>query len=139
MFGVSVSPAPATPGEDLRLVEEGQAVELFRTVVRRPMTQILPKPPARRARRRVTTSSSPWRALGRKPGAGVKRQQQVLIRCLGLAREGERIGDEALQAYLRLFEQPLSSEHLGAIMALFGWEFQALPLEEGEGVVAASG
>lgn len=62
------------------------------------------------------------------------KQQHAIIHRLGIAREGERIGDEALQAYLELFSRPLSSEHISAILSLFGWESVALPLEDGVGV-----
>ena len=48
---------------------------------------------------------------------------------LGIAREGERIDDEALRAYLRLFDKPLCREHIEAILALFGWQPEALPME----------
>jgi hypothetical protein len=47
---------------------------------------------------------------------------------LGLARENEVIGDEALEAYLRYFERPMPPEDLTACLALFGWLPEALPL-----------
>ena len=48
---------------------------------------------------------------------------------LGVAREGEVIGEEALQAYISLFDEPLTEERIAAILALFGWQPDALPLE----------
>jgi hypothetical protein len=48
---------------------------------------------------------------------------------LEIGREGEAIGDEALEAYLRYFEKkPMTSEHLMACLTLFGWQASALPL-----------
>lgn len=48
------------------------------------------------------------------------------------------ISDEALEAYVRLFDQPLTDIHIRAILALFGWEPSVLPLfdlgEEADGV-----
>ena len=59
----------------------------------------------------------------------------MIIYKLCLAHEGDTIGDEALQAYIRLFEQPLNDTHIAAILALFGWEPSALPMQdEVEGV-----
>lgn len=47
---------------------------------------------------------------------------------LGIAREGEAIGDDAMQAYLDLFSCPLQQEHIAAIVGLFGWQAEVLPL-----------
>ena len=47
---------------------------------------------------------------------------------LGIAREGEAIGEDALQAYLDLFLRPLQQEHITAIVGLFGWQTKVLPL-----------
>ena len=38
------------------------------------------------------------------------------------------ISDEALQAYVDLFDKPLVESHVKAILALFGWDSEALPL-----------
>jgi len=46
---------------------------------------------------------------------------------LGIAREGEVIGEEALQAYLRYFSKPMSAEDLSACLALFGWLPMSFP------------
>jgi hypothetical protein len=46
------------------------------------------------------------------------------------------ISDEALQAYLRFFnEKPMMADHLAAFLALFGWLPEALPVAEDELVV----
>ena len=47
---------------------------------------------------------------------------------LGIAREGEMIGDEAMQAYMQLFSRPLQQSHIAAIVGLFGWQADVLPL-----------
>lgn len=59
---------------------------------------------------------------------GASKQQQVLIRRLCLAHEGEAISDEALRMYVDLFSRPLSDAHIAAVLALFGWESPAVPL-----------
>ena len=38
------------------------------------------------------------------------------------------IGEEALQAYLNLFSRLLQQEHILAIVGLFGWQADVLPL-----------
>ena len=48
---------------------------------------------------------------------------------------GEQISDEALQAYVRLFDRPLAETHIKAILALFGWEASILPLAVGDNAV----
>lgn len=55
---------------------------------------------------------------------------------LGIAREGEVIGDEAMRAYLDLFSRPLQQSHIAAIVGLFGWQAEVLPL--GRGLDAAA-
>ena len=58
------------------------------------------------------------------------KQQRVLIRRLCLANEAEVISEDALQMYANLFSKPLSDSYIAAILALFGWEASALPLQE---------
>ena len=73
------------------------------------------------------------RGVGR--GSAASKQQGVLIPKLYLANEAETITDEALQIYAQLFDQPLSDDHIKAILALFGWDASVLPLEGQEGAV----
>jgi hypothetical protein len=40
---------------------------------------------------------------------------------LGMAREGEVIGDDALDDYLDLFARPFRQQHLDMVLRLFGW------------------
>jgi hypothetical protein len=61
-------------------------------------------------------------------GTPIRQQQRTLITRLGLAREGEAIGDEALDAYLDLFARPLRQQHIDVVLRLFGWQPDALPL-----------
>ena len=61
---------------------------------------------------------------------GASKQQQVLIRKLCLAHEGEVISEEALRMYVELFNRPLSEAHIAAVLALFGWESPLAPLFE---------
>ena len=59
---------------------------------------------------------------------GASKPQQVLIRRLCLAHEGEVSSEEALKMYVDLFSRPLSNAHIAAIQALCGWESSAMPL-----------
>lgn len=81
-----------------------------------------------------------WRSLrinGRlASGASVKTQQRTLMVQLGIAREGEVIGDAAMQAYIELFSRPLQQAHIAAIVGLFGWQADVLPLGRDVGEVA---
>jgi hypothetical protein len=63
-------------------------------------------------------------------GGPIRQQQRTLITRLGLAREGEVIGDEALDAYLDLFARPLHQQHIDVVLRLFGWQPDALPLSD---------
>jgi hypothetical protein len=49
-----------------------------------------------------------------------RNEINTLITRLGLAREGETIGDEAPDAYLDLFARPLRQQHIDVILRLFG-------------------
>lgn len=68
-------------------------------------------------------------------GTPIKQQQKFLMLQLGIARKGEVIGDEALQAYLSYFKKPMSEGDLTACLALFGWLPSALPLAVEEDLV----
>jgi hypothetical protein len=54
-------------------------------------------------------------------GAPIRQQQRTLISRLGLAREGEVIGDDTLDAYLDLFARSLRQQHIDVVLRLFGW------------------
>ena len=68
---------------------------------------------------------------------GASKQQQVIIRKLCLAHEGEVISEEALRMYVDLFNRPLSDEHIAAVLALFGWESPSALLLDTPQVVGA--
>ncbi|KAM0850333.1 hypothetical protein ACQ4PT_053176 [Festuca glaucescens] len=96
---------------------------------------LLPRPAPRKPRKKRSPPSvvrRSARVAGRfARGGSIKLQQRILIRQLGIAREGEVISDEALQAYLRYFdEKPMMADHLAACLALFGWLPDALPVAE---------
>ena len=59
--------------------------------------------------------------LAKGRGSKATKQQNMLIRRLCLANEGETISNSALLAYAQLFERPLTDSHITAILALFGW------------------
>uniref|UniRef100_A0ACD5VMW9 Uncharacterized protein n=1 Tax=Avena sativa TaxID=4498 RepID=A0ACD5VMW9_AVESA len=106
----------------------GKQALLPRPAPRRPRCKRVPPAVLRRSRR----------VAGRfAPGTPVSQQQKALMVQLGIAREGEVIGEEALQAYLKFFEEPLTQEDLSACLALFGWTPEALSFED-DGVEAVA-
>ncbi|KAM0901712.1 hypothetical protein ACQ4PT_019792 [Festuca glaucescens] len=105
----------------------------FREKCRSKKAAFLPRPMPRKTRKMrppPSVVSRSARVAGRfAPGAPIKPQQRTLMLQLGIAREGEVIGDEALQAYLRYFdEKPMMADHLAACLALFGWHPDVLPV-----------
>lgn len=131
---------PCTP------VEAHNSLDVLCTQLRRALTPILAQvanrevaAPKRRPRQRRHPVSNPRRSVrvarGTGRGSSATKQQNVLIRKLCLANEGEVITDEALQAYVKLFERPLTDMQVKAILALFGWEPEVLPLLREEAVV----
>lgn len=126
----SVRPAAPPPNEMLAR---------FRSGCRRAVDAVLPAPPPRSPvlRRRRPQAAGQLRrsvrvASRRAPASSVKRWQRLLISRLGLACEGEQISEGDLENYIRLFERPISQEHLNAILAIFGWTPDALPIMAGE-------
>ncbi|XP_010229472.1 uncharacterized protein LOC104581962 [Brachypodium distachyon] len=99
-------------------------VEAFHLRVRQAVSPVLSRPLARRPRRAVQPQclvKRSKRLAGQGASAGgASRQQRAIIHRLGFAREGERIGDNTLQAYLGLFDKPLAPEHITAILSLVG-------------------
>lgn len=110
-----------------------QDLDQFRKSCTKPVVAILDRPARRSRAKRIY--SGPVRHSARNRGkfaAGtpVKRQQRELITRLQIAREGETIRDEALNAYLDLFRQPLPQRHIDVILGLFGWLPDVLPTSE---------
>ncbi|KAK1663843.1 hypothetical protein QYE76_052002 [Lolium multiflorum] len=98
----------------------------FRERCRAKKAALLPRPLPRKTRKKRPLPSvvrRSARVAGRfAPRKSIKAQQHTLMIQLGIMWEGEVIGDEALQAYLRYFdEQPMTTDHLAACLALFGW------------------
>lgn len=109
----------------------GSDVDSMRAAYRRPVSTILSRPCRRCKPRRDYTGPvrRSSRLRGRlAAGSQVRQQQRTLITRFGIAREGEVIGDEALEAYLDLFARPLRQEHIDVVLGLFGWQPDALPL-----------
>ncbi|KAM0852915.1 hypothetical protein ACQ4PT_051438 [Festuca glaucescens] len=96
---------------------------------------LLPRPAPKKPRKKTypTVVRRSLRVAGRfAPGTPIKQQQKTLMIQLGIAREGEVIGDAALEAYLRYFkEKPMSAEDLSTGLALFGWLPEVMPLADG--------
>lgn len=141
-FPVSVTPVGSQGSEAEAVEGEREAalereVETFRASYQRPISPVLNRPIRRSRKKRILTG--PVRRSSRNcgkfaPGTPVRRQQKELIRRLGIAREGERIGDEALEAYMDLFARPLQQRHIDVVLSLFGWQPDALPLTEDDPV-----
>jgi hypothetical protein len=96
----------------------------FRDACRKHVSPVLAMP-AKKTRKKKTYTG-PVRRSGRihgrlSAGAPFSQQQRTLMTRLGLAREGEVIGDDALDAYLDLFARPLRQQHLDVVLRLFGW------------------
>ncbi|KAM0836415.1 hypothetical protein ACQ4PT_062356 [Festuca glaucescens] len=96
----------------------------FRSACRKPISPVLDMP-SKKCRKKKTYAS-PVRHSGRicgrlVAGAPICQQQRMLMTRLGIAREGEVIGDDALDAYLDLFARPLRQQHLDVVLHLFGW------------------
>jgi hypothetical protein len=135
MFQVSLSPlSKLGPLETVDCQSPARDLSSFRSSCRLPTSPILPRPSTRRCRPRKTFAG-PVRRSGRirgrfAAGSPIRQQQRTLITRLGLAREGEVIGDEALDAYLDLFARPLRQQHVDVVLRLFGWQPDALPLSD---------
>lgn len=105
-------------------VDLNQRIASFRRGYRKHTAALLPRPPPRRPRNKrvqpsVVRRSS--RIAGRfAAGTPVKKRQRLLMVQLGIIKEGEVISDESLQAYLKLFESPMTPSHIAAVLALFG-------------------
>jgi hypothetical protein len=128
---------PSTPvGSDF--MDTSCVLAAFRERCRRKKAALLPRPVARKPRAKRPPPSvvrRSARVAGRfSSGASITQQQKTLMIQLELAREGEVISEESLQAYLRYFEEkPMTAEHLTACLALFGWLPNVLPVvEEGD-------
>jgi hypothetical protein len=133
-FQVSVSPTdkelrvgPAVVGPavvEAASSEMGQDPLCFRDSCRRPISPVLSRPVRQHMKKKVYTG--PVRRSGRiskrfAAGTPIRQQQRALITRLGIAREGDIIGDEALGAYLDLFTRPFRQQHLDIVLRLFGW------------------
>ncbi|KAM0911173.1 hypothetical protein ACQ4PT_013676 [Festuca glaucescens] len=136
VFPVSISPSDKGFGVGPRAVDfvkegMGQDLALFRDACKRPISPVLGRP-ARRCRQKKIYSG-PVRRSGRIRGrfvasTPIRQQQRALMVKLGIAHEGETIGDEALDAYLDLFSRPFRPQHLDVVLRLFGWTSEDLPL-----------
>ncbi|KAJ1280717.1 hypothetical protein BS78_04G253900 [Paspalum vaginatum] len=56
-----------------------------------------------------------------KPSSAKLQTQRDLMQQLDLVEANATIGDQELQGYCSLFDQPLSQSHVAALAALFGW------------------
>ncbi|KAM0881833.1 hypothetical protein ACQ4PT_032692 [Festuca glaucescens] len=102
----------------------GQDFACFRSSCRKPVSPVLGRPAKQCRKKKVY--SGPVRHSGRirgrfAQGTPIRQQQRMLMTRLGIAREGDAIGDDALDAYLDLFARPLRQQHLDVVLRLFGW------------------
>lgn len=99
--------------------------------ITRPLPQaVSPAPMIRSTRRRQDARNSIRRscriAMTSNTRPALERAQCVLMRKLGIINPQETMTQEARDAYIRLFDHPLSRPHLEAVAALFGW---SIPVE----------
>ena len=132
-FLVSLSGSESTADQGLETRSIDCSIAQLRTQYRKRITPVLSRPSVvRNKRRRRTPPSTVRRSLRINghltSGGSIKTQQRTLMMQLGIAREGEMIGDEAMQAYMQLFSRPLQQSHIAAIVGLFGWQADVLPL-----------
>lgn len=117
--GSEASTCPAVTGERPRMpctpVVQRSPLDALCNQLRKAITPILSQMPSRevaapkrRLRQRRQPVSNPRRSIRIARGIGrgysATKKQNVLIRKLCLANEGEVISDDALQAYVKLFE-----------------------------------
>lgn len=103
-----------------------QAADFLSEVVRTVDHDIIQPTPPVSGRAKKPTRSTQLRQSRRITRAGncgpaLQRAQVVLMRKLGVLEEQENLTNEAREAYVRLFEHPLSRTHLAALAALLGW------------------
>lgn len=87
--------------------------------------QHVPPPQQARRRRPHTTTTTPLRRSRRIAASGsaassIQRAQIVLMKRLGIPVE-QSMTQQNAEEYARLFDHPLSSSHVAALAALFGW------------------
>jgi hypothetical protein len=133
-FQVSVSPTDkelrvGSAGLEAASLDKGQDFLSFRGACRRPISPMLSRPVRQCRKKKIYTGLV--RRSGRiskrfAAGTPIRQQQRALITRLGVAREGDTIGDEALEAYLDLFTRPFRQQHLDVVLRLFGWTLDDL-------------
>ncbi|KAG2562776.1 hypothetical protein PVAP13_8KG201200 [Panicum virgatum] len=101
------------------------AVMDFIGKVTKPVQALAPTPTVHKRRRKTAGPVSlPRRSrrLANLPPELDRVSATKVCRKLGLADEDGRISDEALARYSKFYNHLLSSDHLAAVSALFGWE-----------------
>jgi hypothetical protein len=102
-------------------------LEEFKSAVTKPSDGLLPPPPHRRTKSRKKTMPSDFRPRRSRrvakfpPELGSNAAAQV-CRHLGFCDDMENISLEDACTYAKLFDSGLSSAHVAALAALFGWE-----------------
>lgn len=138
--GNAVPASSTTPTAGQTVVQQfpEERIAQLCTELRQAISPLFPAPwgreglkKQRRPRKKRPPVSSPRRSVRLAKGdrgSKASRQQAVIIRKLCLANEGDVISDEALNAYVELFDKPLLDSHVQAILALLGWDASVLPM-----------
>lgn len=146
-FLVTLSCSRTSSAHSRETTSEGGSLDAtiaqFRARCQRKISPLLPRPIKTRNKRRRRTPPATVRRSNRlegrlASGSSIKTQQRTVMVQLGIAREGEVIENEAMQAYLDLFSRPLQPSHIAAIVGLFGWQAEVLPLGRGMDAAALS-
>ncbi|CAD6239004.1 unnamed protein product [Miscanthus lutarioriparius] len=111
----------------------------FMKKISKRIEKILPTPRAPKPRARSHTFAAPPRRSRRIAGVGPEspsgavptRYRKRVMTVLNVVNENDGIHQDVLDAYGKLFGQPLPESHVQALAALFGW---ATP-DVGEGVI----
>ncbi|CAD6204738.1 unnamed protein product [Miscanthus lutarioriparius] len=120
----------------------------FMKKISKRIEKILPTPRAPKPRARSHTSAAPPRRSRRIAGVGPEspsgavptRYRKRVMTVLNVVNENDGIHQDVLDAYGKLFGQPLPESHVQALAALFGWatpdvgEVETIP-DSGEAVL----
>jgi hypothetical protein len=130
---VAVAPASICGGTlavEQEVLHSHQRQAFLASVSRRP-SRVLPAPPVQPLKSGYKLPNKPIpRRSRRVAGVGVEftsadldsRATRKIMRAVGIITNNNGMDQRALDEYANLFKTPLSSSHIKALAALFGWQ-----------------
>lgn len=125
----SAARRPDPPPLSSPAAEQMTPQQRFINRISKAVGTLLPAPKINKRRAKNPPPGSLPRRSRRLAGLGaepvqpaVPRAKKTILCSLGLAASQERLPPEVLEAYAKLFQQPLSELHIKALASLFGWE-----------------